>query len=129
MSQIALMETIQNAFARFAWFVEAEIDRDTLEYLFETLRDGITDKDEFIDFVAPLISQLFEDDEDEARERAEEAFQILYLTASNRAANDDAMSERDETVNKTVINVKMGGDDEIERSELEREIERRLREK
>ena len=73
MSQIALMETIQNAFARFAWFVEAEIDRDTLEYLFETLRDGITDKDEFIDFVAPLISQLFEDDEDEARERSIEA--------------------------------------------------------
>ena len=129
MSQIALMETIQNAFARFAWFVEAEIDRDTLEYLFETLRDGITDKDEFIDFVAPLISQLFEDDEDEARERAEEAFQILYPNESNRAANDDAMSERDETVNKKVINVKMGGDDEIERSELEREIERRLREK
>ena len=82
LSESHTAESLRNLFAStFSWFLpENVIDEDTLEYLFTSLSDGsFEDKEEFLDFVTPLLMELFEgDDEDEARAQCTKAHDLLY---------------------------------------------------
>lgn len=129
LSESHTAESLRNLFAStFSWFLpENVIDEDTLEYLFSSLSDGsFEDKEEFLDFVTPLLMELFEgDDEDEARAQCTKAHDLLY----GKGVEEGSTAKEEETTTR-VINVKLGGTPgEEEESEFEKEVSRRLREK
>ena len=121
-------DALRSMFASFSWFLPAEsvIDEDTLNYLFSTLEDGLGEEDseEFIDFCVPLLMELFDENEEEARKECERAYEMIYGGDAG-----GAMEGEEEEEKKKRINVKLGGDEEEEKSEFEKEVERRLREK
>ena len=75
-------DALRTMFASFSWFLPAEsvIDEDTLNYLFSTLEDGLGEEDseEFIDFCVPLLMELFDENEEEARKECERAYEMIY---------------------------------------------------
>jgi len=130
LSESHTAESLRNLFAStFSWFLpENVIDEDTLEYLFTSLSDGsFEDKEEFLDFVTPLLMELFEgDDEDEARAQCTKAHDLLY----GKCVEEGSDTTKEEETTTRVINVKLGGTPgEEEESEFEKEVSRRLREK
>lgn len=130
LSESHTAESLRNLFAStFSWFLpENVIDEDTLEYLFSSLSDGsFEDKEEFLDFVTPLLMELFEgDDEDEARAQCTKAHDLLY----GKCVEEGSDTTKEEETTTRVINVKLGGTPgEEEESEFEKEVSRRLREK
>ena len=130
LSESHTAESLRNLFAStFSWFLpENVIDEDTLEYLFTSLSDGsFEDKEEFLDFVTPLLMELFEgDDEDEARAQCTKAHDLLY----GKCVEEGSDTTKEEETTARVINVKLGGTPgEEEESEFEKEVSRRLREK
>ena len=130
LSESHTAESLRNLFAStFSWFLpENVIDEDTLEYLFSSLSDGsFEDKEEFLDFVTPLLMELFEgDDEDEARAQCTKAHDLLY----GKCVEEGSDTTKEEETTARVINVKLGGTPgEEEESEFEKEVSRRLREK
>ena len=108
LSESHTAESLRNLFAStFSWFLpENVIDEDTLEYLFSSLSDGsFEDKEEFLDFVTPLLMELFEgDDEDEARAQCTKAHDLLY----GKCVEEGSTTKEEETTQR-VINVKLGG--------------------
>jgi ATP-binding cassette subfamily F protein 3 len=130
LSESHTAESLRNLFAStFSWFLpENVIDEDTLEYLFTSLSDGsFEDKEEFLDFVTPLLMELFEgDDEDEARAQCTKVHDLLY----GKCVEEGSDTTKEEETTTRVINVKLGGTPgEEEESEFEKEVSRRLREK
>ena len=125
--------SFREAFSAFSWFLpENVIDDDTLSYLFDALESGLgeDDREEFKDFVAPLLLELFDDDEAAARKACENLHDAIFVredAAGN--ADDDEEKRREEKEKRKEICVKLGGEGEDEKSEFEKEIERRLSEK
>ena len=126
MSPSRSASSFREAFSAFSWFLPDDvIDDETLSYLFDALESGLgeDDREEFKDFVAPLLLELFDDDEAAARTACENVHDAIFAREKDDAEEEEEKEKRKE------ICLKLGGEWEDEKSEFEKEIERRLSEK
>ena len=131
MSPSRSASSFREAFSAFSWFLpDNVIDDETLSYLFDALESGLgeDDREEFKDFVAPLLLELFDDDEAAARTACENVHDAIFAREKDDDDHDDD-AEEEEKEKRKEIRVKLGGEWEDEKSEFEKEIERRLSEK
>ena len=89
--------SFREAFSTFSWFLpENVIDDDTLSYLFDALESGLgeDDREEFKDFVAPLLLELFDDDDEAARKACENLHDAIFVREDAAGNADDDEEKR-----------------------------------